>query len=168
MGKTLLITLIVLVMLVISGVAIARFKGYCAGPEGRIGWITGRIGKQLDLNETQQRHLADLKAQLVLSVNEFRRDGSSYADQAIELLDTPRFDREKARTLLMQKQAQMASLSTDIIDAFAEFSDNLNPSQREKLQSMISHHREHRHCRFPCGEKTQRNSDNSDAPHLTD
>jgi Spy/CpxP family protein refolding chaperone len=161
MGKTLIITLIVLVALLVSGVAIARFKGCCAGPEGRIGWMTDRIGKQLNLDDTQQQHLAELKEQLVISINELRRDRPSYADQAIDLLESPEFDRERAHTLLMQKQAQLASLSADVIDAFADFSDNLNQNQRQKLQSMIRHHREHRHCKHM-------NSGNSDAPHLTD
>jgi uncharacterized membrane protein len=168
MGKPLLITFIVLLMLLLSGVAIARYKGYCSGPEGRIGWMVNRIGNKLDLDETQQHHLAELKQQIVVSVNELRQDRSTYTDQAIELLEKPEFDREKAHTLLMQKQAQLASLSTDVIDAFAKFSDNLNQSQRDKLQSMIRHHHEHRLCRFACGEREQQSRENSDAPHLTD
>ncbi|MEW7972312.1 MAG: periplasmic heavy metal sensor [Candidatus Thiodiazotropha endolucinida] len=155
MGKTLIITLVVMVALLISGVAIARYKGYCAGPEGRIGWMTDRIGRQLDLDDSQQQYLAQLKDQIVLSANELRRDRSTYVDQAIDLLESSEFDREKARTLLMQKQAQLASLSSDVIDAFADFSNNLNQSQRDKLQSMIMHHREHRHCKFACGDSKQ-------------
>ncbi|MEW8287288.1 MAG: hypothetical protein AB2697_14985 [Candidatus Thiodiazotropha endolucinida] len=107
MGKTLIITLVVVVALLISGVAIARYKGYCAGPEGRIGWMTDRIGRQLDLDDSQQQYLAQLKDQIVLSANELRRDRSTYVDQAIGLLESSDFDREKARTLLMQKQAQL-------------------------------------------------------------
>ncbi|MBT2972241.1 MAG: periplasmic heavy metal sensor [Candidatus Thiodiazotropha sp. (ex Ctena orbiculata)] len=155
MGKALIITLIVLVALLISGVAIARYTGYCAGPDGRISWMTNRLGNQLDLNDSQKHQLTQLKEQIVLSVNELKRDRSTYVDQAIDLLESPQFDRERAHTLLMQKQAQLASLSTDIIDAFAEFSDNLDQSQRDKLQSMIKHHREHRHCRFACGDSEQ-------------
>ncbi|MBW9266961.1 MAG: periplasmic heavy metal sensor [Candidatus Thiodiazotropha sp. (ex. Lucinisca nassula)] len=155
MGKTLIITLVVLVALLISGVAIARYKGYCAGPEGRIGWMTDRIGRQLDLDDSQQQYLAQLKDQIVVSANELRRDRSTYVDQAIDLLESSEFDREKARTLLMQKQAQLASLSSDVIDAFADFSNNLNQSQRDKLQSMIMHHRERRHCKFACGDSKQ-------------
>ena len=168
MGKTLIITLIVLATLLISGVAIARFKGYCSGPEGRISWMTERIGKQLDLDDSQHNQLTALKDQIVLSVNELRRDRSSYVDQAIDLLESPDFDREHARTLLMQKQAQLASLSSDVIDAFADFSNNLNQVQRDKLQSMIRHHREHRHCKFACGDRDQLSSGTTDAPHLTD
>ncbi|MEW8279534.1 MAG: periplasmic heavy metal sensor [Candidatus Thiodiazotropha sp.] len=152
MGKALIITLIIVVALLISGVAIARYKGYCAGPDGRIGWMTDRLGSQLDLNDSQKHQLTQLKEQILLSVNELKRDRSSYVDQAIDLLENPQFDRERAHTLLMQKQAQLASLSTEIIDAFAEFSDNLDQIQRDKLQSMIRHHREHRHCRFACGD----------------
>jgi hypothetical protein len=101
-------------------------------------------------------------------MNELRRDRSSYVDQAIDLLASPEFDREQARTMLLQKQAQLASLSTDVIDAFADFSNNLNQSQRDKLQSMIKHHREHRHCKFACGDGEQMSSGKSDTPHLTD
>ncbi|MEW8028233.1 MAG: periplasmic heavy metal sensor [Candidatus Thiodiazotropha sp.] len=155
MGKTLIITLIVLATLLISGVAIARYKGFCAGPEGRIGWVTERVGKQLDLDDSQQHYLAQLKEQIVLSANELRRDRSTYVDQAVDLLENPEFDREKARTLVMQKQAQLASLSSDVIDAFADFSNNLNQDQRDKLQSMIMHHREHRQCKFACGDSKQ-------------
>lgn len=168
MGKTLIITLIVLVTLLISGMAIARFNGYCAGPEGRISWVTERIGKQLNLDDAQHHQLTALKDQIVLSVNELRRDRSSYVDQAIDLLESPDFDREQARTLLMQKQAQLASLSSDVIDAFADFSNNLNQGQRDKLQSMIRHHREHRHCMSACDDDKQLSIGNSDAPHLTD
>ncbi|MET0069616.1 MAG: periplasmic heavy metal sensor [Candidatus Thiodiazotropha sp.] len=152
MGKALIITLIVVVALLISGVAIARYKGYCAGPDGRINWMTDRLGSQLDLDDSQKQHLTQLKEQILLSVNELKQDRTSYVDQAIDLLETPQFDRERAHTLLMQKQAQLASLSTEVIDAFAEFSDNLDQTQRDKLQSMIRHHREHRHCRFACGD----------------
>ncbi|MES9971586.1 MAG: periplasmic heavy metal sensor [Candidatus Thiodiazotropha sp.] len=168
MGKTVMITLIVLVTLLVSGVAIARYKGYCSGPEERINWMTERVGKQLELDDTQQLQLTALKDQIVLSVNELRRDRSSYIDQAIGLLDNADFDREQARTLLMQKQAQLASLSSDVIDAFADFSDNLNQGQRDKLQSMIRHHRERRHCKFACGDAKQMSTGNNDAPHLTD
>lgn len=155
MGKVLIITLILLLILFVSGVAIARYKGYCTGAEGRIGWMTERIGKQLDLNDTQHHQLAQLKEQIVLSMNELRRDRSTYLDQAIDLLEGPEFDRERAHTLLLQKQAQLASLSSDIIDAFAEFSNVLDQNQRDKLQSMIKHHREHRHCGFACGDGGQ-------------
>ena len=155
MGKVLIISLIVLVALFISGVAIARYKGFCAGPEGRIGWITARMEKQLGLDDSQQNQLAQFRQQIVLSLNELKRDKSNYMDQVIEMLERPEFDRERAHTLLMQKQAQLASLSSDIIDAFAEFSNNLDQNQRDKLQSMIRHHREYRHCGFACGDSGQ-------------
>lgn len=152
MGKTTIIILIVLTALLVSGVAIARYKGYCAGPEGRIGWVADRIGRQLELNDSQQQHLSLFKERAVMTFKELRSDRSVYIDQAIELLESPEFDRDRAHTLLMQKQAQLASVSNDLIDAFAQFSDNLDQSQRDKLQSMIKHHRDHRHCRYGCGD----------------
>ncbi len=152
MGKALIITLIVLALLVISSVAIARYKGFCSGAQGRIERITQRIGKQLNLDDSQHQQLARFEHQIVLSLNELKRDRSNYVDQLIDILEKPEFDRELAHTLLLQKQAQLASLSSDIIDAFAEFSNNLDQSQRDKLQSMIMHQHQYRHCGFACGD----------------
>ncbi|MCU7922418.1 MAG: periplasmic heavy metal sensor [Candidatus Thiodiazotropha sp. (ex Dulcina madagascariensis)] len=151
MGKTTIVILIVLALLLVSGVAIARYKGFCSGPEGRIDRVTERIGKQLQLDDVQHLQLDQLKEKFVVIAHELRSDRSTYVDEAIDLLNTPALDREQAHTLLMRKQAQLASVSNELIDAFADFSDNLNQSQRNELQSMISHHREHRHCKFACG-----------------
>jgi hypothetical protein len=54
----------------------------------------------------------------------------------------------------MQKQAQLASVSSDFIDAFADFSDNLDQHQRDKLKKMILHHRARKHCEYGCNRPT--------------
>jgi hypothetical protein len=150
MSKTVIIILCIFALLLVSGVAIARYKGLCGGTEGRIGWMANRLDKQLELNDSQRKQLDILRSEVVTIAETLRGDGSSYVTEAVELLNQPTLDRERAHTLLMQKQAQLASVSSDLIEAFADFSDNLEQHQRDKLQAMILKHRQHRHCGFAC------------------
>jgi hypothetical protein len=150
MSKTLIITICVVTLLLISSVAIARYKGFCSGPEGRISWLANRLDNHLDLSDTQRSQLDTLSAEVAIIAETLRSDRSLYASEAVELLSQPQLDRERAHRLLMQKQAQLASVSSDFIDAFADFSDNLDQHQRDKLQAMILKHKQHRHCGFNC------------------
>ncbi|MES9830981.1 MAG: hypothetical protein ABW139_01945 [Candidatus Thiodiazotropha sp. DIVDIV] len=150
MSKSVIIVICIFVLLLVSGVAIARYKGLCNSPEGRISWMADRLDSHLELNDSQRNQLELLKAEVVTIAETLHSDRSVYAGEATELLSTPVLDRERAHTLLMQKQAQLASVSSDLIEAFADFSDNLEQHQRDKLQTMINKHRQHRHCGFDC------------------
>ena len=80
MGRTVIIIFCIVTLLVVSGVAIAKYKGICSA-ETRIDWMMNR---------------------------------------------------------------------SDLIEAFADFSDNLEQHQRDKLQVLINMHRQHRSCEFNC------------------
>lgn len=150
MSKSVIIFICIFALLLVSGVAIARYKGLCNSTEGRIDWMASRLDSHLQLNESQKSQLDLLKAEVVTIAETLRSDRSVYASEATELLSSPVLDRQRAHTLLMQKQAQLASVSSDLIEAFADFSDNLEQHQRDKLQAMINKHRQHRHCGFDC------------------
>ena len=151
MGKTVIIVLSILALLLVSGVAIARYKGLCGGAEGKIGWMAERLDRHLELNDSQRQQLEMLRSEVATIAETLHSDRASYASEAADLLGKPTLDRDRAHTLLMQKQAQLASVSSDLIEAFADFSDNLEQHQRDKLQAMILKHRQHRHCGFNCG-----------------
>jgi Spy/CpxP family protein refolding chaperone len=150
MSKTVIIILSVLVLLLIGGVAIARYKGLCGGIEGRIGWMANRLDSQLELNDDQRGQLEILQSEIITIAESLRSDRESYINEAAKLLDAPVMDREQARTLLMQKQTQFTNLSNDLLEAFADFSDNLEPHQRDKLQAMLLKHHNRRHCGLGC------------------
>jgi Spy/CpxP family protein refolding chaperone len=160
MSKTLIITMCIVALLLVSGVAIARYKGLCNSPDARISWMANRIEKHLDLNESQRTQLDILRAEVTSIAETLHSDRSAYVDETVELLSHPTLDRERAHQLLMQKQAQLASVSSDFINAFANFSDNLEQKQRDKLQEMILNHRKHRYCGFNC------NANNSVEPSV--
>ena len=150
MSKTAIIIISLIVLLLISGVAIARYKGFCSSSEARVGWMADRLDRHLELSENQRTHLDKFQTEVLSMAETLRSDRELYATEAADLLSQSSLDRERAHTLLMQKQAQLASISSDFIDAFADFSDNLEQHQRDKLQSMILRHKAHRHCGFGC------------------
>ena len=152
MGKTTMIVIALLALLLISGYAVARYKGFCAGPEGRLDWAAKRLGSKLDLNQTQESQLLQFKNQALEIVQDMRDERTTTAEAAIALLDTPQLDREQARRLVQEKQAQLASAADRLVDAFADFSDQLSDTQRRKLQEMIRQHRARSHCHFACDE----------------
>jgi Spy/CpxP family protein refolding chaperone len=150
MGKTTIIVIAILVLLTISGIAIARYKGFCNGPEGRINWLTERIDKKLDLDDQQRSQLTELRDQTLNIMQEMRSNRDSTADTALALLDAPTFNREAARRLVDEKQTRLVKVTDQLIDHFADFSDSLRDDQRTKLREMIQHHRGYRHCGFHC------------------
>jgi uncharacterized membrane protein len=155
MSKTAIIVISLIVLVLISSVAVARYKGFCSHSESRISWMTDKLGRHLELSDIQKNHLDKFRSEVIAITETLKSDRSLYAAEAAELLNQPNLDRERAHTLLMQKQAQLASISSDFIDAFADFSDNLNQHQRDKLQAMILHHKTHRHCGFGCDSNRQ-------------
>ncbi len=150
MGKSAIIVIVILALLMVSGIAIARYKGFCNGPEGRMNWVTERIDKKLDLDEQQRNQLTELKDQTLTIMQEMRSERESTSEAALALLDSPKFNREAARRLVDEKQTQLATAADQLIDHFGDFSDTLTDEQRAKLQEMIQHHRNHRHCGFNC------------------
>lgn len=152
MGKTTIIVIAVLALLLISGLVIARYKGFCSGPEGRLDWAAKRLGGKLELDQTQQTQLMHFKDQVMVILQEFRDERPATTEAAIALLDAPSLDREQARRLLREKQTRLASAADRLVDAFADFSDTLNDRQRSRLQEMIRRHRDRRHCHFACGD----------------
>jgi hypothetical protein len=148
--KTTIIILIVLGVLLVSGFSYAKYRGFCTGPVGKADWLTYRISKQLELDDEQQQQLDRLREKALELMQSARQDGPQGIDQALQLLDAPQLDRERAYQIWDTKHSWIAAAGPQMIDAFANFSDSLNEDQRGKLQSMIKHHREHRHSRYCC------------------
>jgi Spy/CpxP family protein refolding chaperone len=143
--KTAVIILIVLGVVVISGIAYARYQGFCNGPEGRAEWLVKRISNKLELDESQKRQLEQLRDQALELRGEMRSERPRHMEQLLGLLDAPSFDRQAANRLLADKQAWLATVGPQLIDGFADFNDSLRDDQRSKLREMIARHRQHRH-----------------------
>ena len=136
--KTIIVVLVVAaVLLGITGIVYAKNKGYCQGPDGKMGWMMERMSKRLDLDETQKTSLGVLRDQLLTIRESFHQDREQHREVISEMLAAPRLDRALAESMLEQKQQRFAEHGQSMISAFADFSDSLRPEQRSKLVEAV-------------------------------
>jgi len=145
MKTFIIVTVIVVVLLAFGGFAYAKFRGGCSGPEGRSEWITSRISQRLDLNEGQKVKLEALRQSFLGLRQDFVKSRSEGRGVMAELLSEPELDRERAQVQFLEHQEALTGQSGEVIDAVAEFSDSLNPEQRETLVEWLNRPR---HGRF--------------------
>ena len=136
MLKTALITLAVLAVIAAAGVAWAKHNGHCS-MENRMHHVTERIGRKLDLNSDQQARLVNLGETLRSLRADGEDDRSLTHEQLTQLLTAPSLDRDRAVTLIDQRLQTMNEQVRSVVDAFADFSDSLDPAQRSQLVELI-------------------------------
>ena len=97
-----------------------------------------RVSSKLDLDAAQKQRLgvlADkLKEQRVALVG-------SAADPRAEfqaLVAGPKFERDRAQTLVDTKTAALKGKSPEVIAAFGDFYDSLKPEQQQKVRDFMS------------------------------
>jgi Spy/CpxP family protein refolding chaperone len=137
MLKILLITLTVLGIIAIAGFAWAKHQGYCSGGDF-MQRVTDRVSRKLDLNEDQTAKLQGL-AEKLRALRGDRTEGRTQLRDDIEgLLAAPTLDRNRALTLLDQRHRSMAERKGELVGAFADFSDSLQPEQRTRLAELLT------------------------------
>lgn len=141
--KTFIIVSLVLVgLLAIGGIAFAKKSGLCS-PEGRADWMVGRISEKLDLNGSQRDRLEQLRDRLLSMRERFTEARAQGREAVSELLAAPTLDQGRALELIEQKTSFVSANSTELISAFAGFSDSLNDEQRETLLEWLEQRMDH-------------------------
>jgi Spy/CpxP family protein refolding chaperone len=134
MSKTLIILLIAgAVILMAGGVAWAKSRGYCGGPER----IVERVAEELALQPEQKDRLERLGRSIVDIREQWRGRREETKQQVLDLLSTPSFDRDRAAELVEQRQQVWHERGDMLLAQFADFSDSLDDAQREKLRTLI-------------------------------
>lgn len=143
MLKTILITLLFLGVIGAAGAAWAKHKGYCSA-DGRMQHVTQRVGSKLDLNEDQLNRLEVFAETLQEIRNERQDHRAAMKDDVTELLSAPSLDRDRAVALIDERYQSMGDSKRAMVDAFADFSDSLEPEQRSQLAGLIGDRMMHR------------------------
>lgn len=137
MLKTTLIVIAILGVLAVVGIAWAKHKGYCAGAD-YLQHASERVARELDLNDEQNGRLQGF----VETLGGLR---ASWLDHRTELIDelegllaAPTLDRERVVDVLDERHQAMVVRRQEIVDAFADFSDSLQPEQRDRLADLIA------------------------------
>ncbi len=120
----------------------------CAGH--RHGWngdsaefrtkMVERVSSKLDLDATQKQKL-DVLAQKLQAQREALRGGGDPRAEFRALFAGAKLDQTRARKLVDDKMAAVQSMGPEVIAAAADFFDNLNPEQQQKVRDFMQRRR---------------------------
>lgn len=125
----------------------ALLAGSLAGCAGhRHGWggdsaefrakMVERVGSKLELDASQKEKLNVLTEKLQAQREALRGGGDPRAEFR-SLFAGAKLDQERARKLIDAKMAAVQSMSPEVIAAAADFFDNLNPTQQQKVREFM-------------------------------
>jgi Spy/CpxP family protein refolding chaperone len=125
----------------------ALLAGSLAGCAGhRHGWggdsadfrarVVERIGSRLELDAAQKQKLAVLTEKIQAQRAALRGGGDPRAEFRA-LFAGGKLDQERAKKLVADKTAAIQAGSPDVIAAAADFFDNLNPAQQQKVRDFM-------------------------------
>lgn len=100
------------------------------------GKVIEKVSSKLDLNADQKAKLGVLADQMIASRKAFRGNTDPRTDlQALVAGD--KFDRSKAQQLLDQKLQAAQGNGPQMLSAFGDFYDSLNPEQQKQVREKL-------------------------------
>ena len=137
---------ILLIGMLISGVAL--FSGCRRHSHGhKAEFMVDYISETLDLNESQQAQLDQIKDELMAKAQQMHADKESMHAELVVQLRSEEIDQMRVKAVIAEHRAQMDEIVDLIVVRLAEFHKTLTPEQKEKLISKIEtfkkwHHRD--------------------------
>ena len=135
-----------LIGMLISGVAL--FSGCRRHSHGhKAEFMVDYISETLDLNESQQVQLDQIKDELMAKAQQMHADKESMHAELVAQLRSEEIDQMRVKAVIAEHRAQMDEIVDLIVVRLAEFHKTLTPEQKEKLISKIEtfkkwHHRD--------------------------
>lgn len=100
------------------------------------GKVIDKVSRKLDLNADQKAKLGVLADQMIASRKAFRGNSDPRTDiQA--LIAGDKFDRSRAQQLLDQKLQAAQGNGPQMLAAFGDFYDSLNPEQQKQVRERL-------------------------------
>jgi len=135
-----------LVGMLISGVAL--FSGCRRHSHGhKAEFIVDYISETLDLNDSQQAQLDQIKDELMEKAKLMHADKASMHAELVAQLRSEEIDQELVQAKIAEHRAKMDEIVDLIVVRLSEFHKTLTPEQKEKLIAKIEtfkkwHHRD--------------------------
>jgi Spy/CpxP family protein refolding chaperone len=137
---------ILLIGMLISGVAF--FSGCRRHSHAhKAEFMVDYISETLDLNESQQAQLDQIKDELMAKAQQMHADKESMHGELVAQLRSEEIDQERVKALIAEHRAKMDEIIDLVVVRLAEFHKTLTPEQKEKLIAKIEtfkkwHHRD--------------------------
>ena len=100
------------------------------------GKVIEKVSSRLDLNADQKAKLGVLADQMIASRKAFRGNTDPRTDLQA-LIAGDKFDRSKAQQLLDQKLQAAQGNGPQMLAAFGDFYDSLNPEQQKQVREKL-------------------------------
>ena len=104
------------------------------------------ISETLDLNESQQEQLDQIKDELLTKAQDMHADKASMHEELVAQLRSEEIDQMRVKGLIAEHRAKMDEIVDLVVIRLSEFHKTLTPEQKEKLIAKIEtfkkwHHR---------------------------
>ena len=137
---------ILLIGMLISGVAL--FSGCRRHSHGhKAEFMVDYISETLDLNESQQAQLDQIKDELMEKAQQMHADKESMHAELVAQLRSEEIDQMRVKAVIAEHRAQMDEILDLVVLRLSEFHKTLTSEQKEKLIAKIEtfkkwHHRD--------------------------
>ena len=137
---------ILLIGMLISGVAL--FSGCRRHSHGhKAEFMVDYISEALDLNESQQAHLDQIKDELMAKAKGMHADKESLHEELVTQLRSEEIDQVRVTAVIAEHREKMDEIIDLVVVRLAEFHKTLTAEQKEKLIAKIEtfkkwHHRD--------------------------
>jgi len=103
------------------------------------GKMIERISSKLELNTEQKQRLTVLADKLHAQRTALMGSNPNPRADLQALVAGDKFDRSHAQALVTEKTAALNTQSPEVIAAFGDFFDSLNPTQQQKVRDFMGH-----------------------------
>jgi len=119
-------------------ISLGLFSG-CRQPSGahKAEFIVDYISETLDLDDSQQAQLNEIKDELMEKAGQMRGDRASMYAELVSQLRSEKIDQARVKALIAEHRAKMDEIIDLIVVRLAEFHKTLSPEQKEKLIAKI-------------------------------
>jgi len=100
-------------------------------------FVVDYISETLDLNESQQAQLDQIKDELMAKAQQMHADKESMHGESVAQLRSEEIDQERVKALIAAHRAKMDEIIDLVVVRLAEFHKTLTPEQKEKLIAKI-------------------------------
>ena len=116
-----------------------RNHGNGRGAEFAVDYIT----EVLDLNEAQQTHLNQIKAELMEKRDQMHANRAKHYDEIIAMLGSEEIDQERVGAIIAEHRAQLDQIIDLAVVRFSEFHRTLTAEQKAKLVKKVEDFRKY-------------------------
>ena len=137
---------ILLIGILISGVGL--FSGCRRHSHGhKAEFMVDYISEALDLNESQQAQLDQIKDELMAKAKGMHADKESLHEELVTQLRSEEIDQVRVKAVIAEHREKMDEIIDLVVVRLAEFHETLTAEQKEKLIAKIEtfkkwHHRD--------------------------